>query len=202
MAVADQYLPLMPPDLDAIARPDAVIVLGKLRHRLAIARAARLELGQAFAIQTMLSELLDHEARPVAADLGPDDMGGQELAGRHPQRRPGLRHQPGGQAEVIGMEMGDDEALHRAVQAFDQAAPDGAHAVVGETGIDDRPAVAIAQQPEVDVVELEGQGHAQPENAGRNLDFFAGSRRLGVGIMQGHGQTLDSRRTTYHTVAD
>jgi hypothetical protein len=50
-----------------------------------------------------------------------------------------------------------------------------------EAGIDDRPAGAILEQPEVDVVEREGQRHPQPVDPGRNGEDLAGGGRAGKG---------------------
>jgi len=56
---------------------------------------------------------------------------------------------------------------------------------VGDAAVDDRPALArpvravepVAQQPQVDVVEREGQAHAQPAQAGRQLERVPGRRQ-------------------------
>jgi hypothetical protein len=44
-----------------------------------------------------------------------------------------------------------------------------------------RPSSSVAQQPQVDVVQREGQGHADPAHAGRELDGGAGR---GQGVAQ------------------
>jgi hypothetical protein len=62
------------------------------------------------------------------------------------------------------MKVGHDQALHRAIQLLDDLRPGYAHGIIGKTGINDDPAITIAQQPQIDVVELKRQRHAQPEN--------------------------------------
>jgi hypothetical protein len=57
-----------------------------------------------------------------------------------------------------------------------------------EAGVDDGPAVLFLEQPEVDVVQLEGQRHAQPAHAGRDLQRLAGCRLLGDRISQRFGR--------------
>ena len=92
------------------------------------------------------------------------------------------------------MKVRDDQAPHRAIQPRDHLAPEFAHGIVGEAGIDDRPPVAVAQQPQVDMVELEGKRHAQPEDTRRDFDLLAGGGRMRMGIMQGHGASLEDQR--------
>ncbi|MNN80202.1 hypothetical protein D3C81_1969130 [compost metagenome] len=79
--------------------------------------------------------------------------------------------------------MGGDDAHDR--QAFqlrcEYAFPGGTGGVVRDAAIDDGPAAHsatfafefIGQQPEIDVVEGEGQAHAQPLHAGHNLERAA-----------------------------
>ena len=88
------------------------------------------------------------------------------------------------------MHVRHDHAQHRqAVELVrEDLVPCGARRVVGDATVDDGPAFApvlpVAQQPEVDVVELKWQGHAQPEDTGRNFDPFADCRRMGTRKMQ------------------
>jgi hypothetical protein len=103
---------------------------------------------------------------------------------------------------MVGVKVGDDQARHRAVEPVEDRRPAFAHRFVGEPGIDYGPSGAVPEQPEVDVIELERQRHAQPEDAGRHFGQFAGGRRMGVGKMQGHGRFLIGGRTSYHTVAN
>jgi hypothetical protein len=60
------------------------------------------------------------------------------------------------------------------------------HRIEREAGIDDGPARAVFEQPEVDVVERERQRHAQPVDAGRNLEDFTGGGRGGKGVIGQH----------------
>ena len=53
--------------------------------------------------------------------------------------------------------------------------------------IDLRPAVAVREQPQIDVVEGERQRHAQPADAARDLDDLGGRGRRGVGEFEDGG---------------
>jgi hypothetical protein len=87
--------------------------------------------------------------------------------------------EPAGEAHVIGMEMGADEPRHRAAveRRRQQPLPQTLGLLVVDAGIDDRPAGAVVDQPEIDVVEREGQRHAQPAHARRHLGYLTGRRR-------------------------
>ena len=65
--------------------------------------------------------------------------------------------------------------------------PGRARGVVGDAAVDDGPALAavdaVAQQPQVDVVQRERQRHAQPAHAGR--DLAACSPGAGSGVAEG-----------------
>ncbi len=74
--------------------------------------------------------------------------------------------------------MGHDHPLDRPAShgSGEKLFPGVLGRLVLDAGINDRPAVTILQQPEVDVVELHRQPHADPVNAGRDLDGLAGFR--------------------------
>ena len=73
---------------------------------------------------------------------------------------------------------------------------DGDHVQVGDAvsidvalTLDLGPAIAVREQPKIDVVEREWQGHAQPENPRRNFYRLAGTRGCG----ERKGQRAESR---------
>ena len=103
---------------------------------------------------------------------------------------------------MVRVKVGDDQALHRAIKLLDDPRPGRTHGIIGKTGIDDDPAIAVAQQPQIDVIQLKRQRHAQPKDTGSNLDQLTVSRRMSVGVVQGHRQTLVVRRANYHTGTD
>ena len=100
------------------------------------------------------------------------------------------------------MEMGDDQAVHRSIKACQQLLPAGADAIVRKAGVDDHPAGAITQQPEIYVIQLKRQGHPQPENTGRDFNRFTGKRRTGMRVMEIHKGVPKDGLANYHTEAD
>ena len=61
---------------------------------------------------------------------------------------------------------------------------------VVDAAVDDGPAVLVLDQPQIDVVELEGQRHAQPVDAGRDVLDVAGLRHVAAGKAQLRQQAL------------
>ena len=101
-----------------------------------------------------------------------------------------LSRQRRGQAEVIGVEMGDDDGRDRARsarQAGQRVAPMLARGRVAKSGVDDDAPGAVVQQPQVDVIQREWQRHAQPVHAGGH-GLEAGRRGRGVErVTEWHG---------------
>ncbi len=81
------------------------------------------------------------------------------------------------------MHVGDDDAQDRqALQLrLEDLLPLGARFLLRNAAVDHRPALdtvqGVAQQPEVDVIECEGQHHPDPAHTGRDFDRFAGLRQ-------------------------
>jgi len=98
----------------------------------------------------------------------------------HPQIQLPFAHEPVGQAEVVGVEMGDDEAAGQTqAQRF---APGCLHLRRGKAGVDERDLVlGIVDQPQVDVIERERQRHAQPVHAGSDGGHLSSSGVAGCG---------------------
>ena len=113
------------------------------------------------------------------------------FAGAHPQGRLPALAQPVGQAHVVGVHVRDQHAQDgQALQClrFDLL-PSLSGGGVVDAAVHRRPALlhhvglggvgqAVAQQPKVDVVEGEGQTHAQPEHAWRHFGDRAGRRQV------------------------
>ncbi len=94
--------------------------------------------------------------------------------------------QPFGAADMVGVEMGADDAGDRpAFQGgLEMLAPQFMGNIGLDAGIDQHPAVAVIDQVEIDVVQREGQGKAQPADTGRDFDIGAGRGRLRERIVQ------------------
>src|SRR3954452_20490156 len=72
--------------------------------------------------------------------------------------------EPSGEADMIGMEMRDDQPRQRpAAEARDEALPSGARGLVIDAGVEHGPALAILDEKNVHVIEPERQRDAGPE---------------------------------------
>ncbi len=120
------------------------------------------------------------------AGIGGEIAAHQIIGARHPQLAAETAHQPTGHADMIGMQMGDDHPLDGLARhgPGEELLPGLGRGLVAHAGIDHGPAVAILQQPQIDVVELERQAHAHPMHARRNLDGLAGFGPRLEGIVQ------------------
>lgn len=88
---------------------------------------------------------------------------------------------------MVGMTMGGNDAGDRfAVQASGKNLfPTRAGFIIGNAAVDDGPARAIFQQPQIDMIERKGQLHAQPKHArGDLLDRAGFGKELFKGIIQ------------------
>ncbi len=187
MAVARQHVEGAAADLERIAGDEAHERRRQARHHLEVAVA----LGGDALRRRRVEAVAQVE---VAIGLGVERAGAERdveaaqigrLARQQRQREP--LAQPAGEADVVGMEVRDDQAGQgpSRQRAVDQRVPDFARGVVADAGVQDGPAVAVVDQVDVDVVEPEGQRNARPQDAGRDLDDLARRRRLGEGEHEG-----------------
>jgi hypothetical protein len=118
--------------------------------------------------------------------------GAHVFAQRHPKVGAPALAQPAGQANMVGMKMGRDHALDRlaAEPGSKDHLPQFARLRRVDAGVDDGPAVLFLDQPQIDVVELEGQRHPQPVDAGRDVLDGAGLRHVAAGKAQLRQQAL------------
>ncbi|MNH32334.1 hypothetical protein D3C79_927700 [compost metagenome] len=91
---------------------------------------------------------------------------------------------------MVGVKVGADHCQHRqpAAHFAEHPIPDltglrGVHA-----GVHHHPAIGVAQQIEVDVVQAKRQRHAQPPHARRHFTHLPGVRCLRPGIPQAAAQ--------------
>src|SRR6185312_3954879 len=97
------------------------------------------------------------------------------LARRGPQLDAKPLGEPAGQPDMVGVIMRDDEPRHRPVELVrDDMLPEALDGVAGDAGVDNGPTRAVRDQPQIDVIEREGQRHAQPAHARRDLAPAAG----------------------------
>jgi hypothetical protein len=190
---ADDHAPAAPADRDRLAVGDPSERLRHLRHQrrkvLAHPGAQRLELrtlGHAVAAVVTIG------GRGVGArHRHRQDAPHRVLAERHPQRRGEAVAEHARQADVVGVGVRAQHPDDRQTLELlgDHGLPVAAQLVGRDAAADQRPAVAapegVAQQPEVDVVQREGQRHAQPVHARRDPDLAPGlGQRVCEGIAQ------------------
>src|SRR5215469_631261 len=111
----------------------------------------------------------------VAIDLGVERAGPErdrealQIGGlRREQREPEALAKPARKADMIRVIMRDDEPrqLSPRERPGCERLPNILRALVRDTGIENRPAVSILDEIDVDMVQPEWQRHAQPQNAG------------------------------------
>jgi hypothetical protein len=122
----------------------------------------------------------------LTAGIGHQHAAGDVFEAAHPERGVKLAADPTGETHMVGMHMRADHALDRlaAQLGFEDRAPVFARRLHGDAGVDDGPAVAVFEQPEVDPLQRERQRHAHPMHARRNLARNARFRRLAQRIFQ------------------
>src|SRR5262249_30516970 len=95
------------------------------------------------------------------------------------------------------MKVRHEHAPHRAAAEVrgEDALPQGARVVEADARVDDGPAVAVIQEPQIDVIELERQGHAQPGDPGSDRADVGGRGRFRPRMIERHALqcTLRSR---------
>jgi len=179
VAVAHDHLPVVFADTQHIARQQAVKLLRHGRHQFGIVRTAHADFFQRFGIgETVGAEKRHRTLAAINVALGStlgEHAGGDVLRHGHEQRYVQALAQPGRQPHVIGMHVGDDDPQYRQTLefGFENLPPITPEVVPRHAAIDDGPAITsfktIAQQPEIDVVEGEGQRHAHPAQPGLQL---------------------------------
>jgi hypothetical protein len=186
VAVTDDGAPFMVTDAQALIGEQAPVGGGNCRHAALVAVAAFDQAVNAGLVEAMAAKELNHGWNAIVSDLLDDQMCGEVFTLRNPQPGAGFLLEPGGQAEMVGMAVGDDGACQP--PSSQRRLPGLLDRILGEAGIDCGVAIAVGQQPGVDVVQRKRQRHAQPFHTRRELHRHAGSRRGLVGIGDGSVQ--------------
>lgn len=184
----DNDAPDMIADFHFIAFAQATISVRQARHALSeIAKALGI------VIETALAET----RRPVegkrflgrfAACVENEIAAAQKINPRHVQIDIPFARQPAGETDMIRVKMRDDDALDRLVHEMcgKDLAPQCLGVIRGDAGIDNEPAVRVFDQPDIDMVELKGDGQAYPKHARPYLDHLTGrgnaAQRIGQGF--------------------
>ncbi len=184
MAVADNHLPVLRADADDVAFDQSMVGGGNGRHATPVGVAAFFQAGTTRFTEAVLTEKIDHCSHVKRRQAGGNDMGGQVFALRHPQGSASFSFEPGSEAKMIRVKMGDDLAFQ--YPSRQRRLPGSFHSVERDAGIDRSKTVGVLQQPQVDVVECERQGHAQPKDTGSYRQGVARSRGGREGVVDLH----------------
>ena len=170
MTAADDDLPRALADVDRFAVVDAPIAVGQRMDVLAEVAEARVIAVDRRRAPAGAPVELGGVRRGFTSGVGHRDAAVQVFEPRHPQPAAEPAGQPAGHADMVRVHVGDEDARDRTVaQAVQQLAPCGGAVVGAYPGVDDGAAIAIVDQPDVDVVELERQRHAHPAHARPHL---------------------------------
>src|SRR5712691_922439 len=186
MTVPHDDSPVAPADAMRLPVHQPPVCGGEARHPAAVVGAALLHQLELFSGESVAHEHRHHVVEAETRAPFAHRVRGEILRLRHPEFGAAALGQPRGETRMVRMMVRDDETPDRAPRdAFcEDALPQRARGVVADAAVDECPALAVFEQPEVDVVERKRQRHAQPVHAGRDLQGFAGRRRRGVWILQ------------------
>ena len=179
MTSPNNHLPVFAADLEyiAIQHPDKSV--RHRRHQPLIVRCARLDLLQRGGIRHAVHGEVPggaFTAGRAAAQSDRPQLGGHVIRERHPQWRIPLAAQPVGQADMVRVHVRHDHAQHgQAIKLCGKHLfPQGFDFVTADAAIDNRPALLavnlVPQEPQVDVIQRERQGHANPPHPRRKLN--------------------------------
>ena len=174
------HLGLERPEPQAVPRPQRGVAPRQGRHDRAVAvepLAHAVELLGREPVGGGRSRARRRGSSGVASRL---HAGRQILGLAHGERGAGSLAEPGGGAHVVGVVMGDDQALDRLVrqEAAEHALPQRPRLGRVDAGVDHRPAALAFDEVDVDVVQAERQRQAQPVQAGGDLQRRAVRGRL------------------------
>ena len=178
MAFADDDPPFPSADLD---RHPVGKALKTRRHRGHAAAVAVLPLAEKLRFRVVearaASETTPHRGEILGSMA--HHPGEQPFLLGHPQGRLPTPDEPIGEPDVIRVVVRHDDPSDR--QSAEPLGKDPFPQLLGlrhrVAGVDDRPAGAVFEQPQIDVVEREGQRHAQPVHAGGDRQRLARPRR-------------------------
>ena len=114
----------------------------------------------------------------LASRVGGQHAATDVLEPSHPKPRVKLPRQPAGHAYMVRVQMCDDDAGHRkTLHGAGKGGAPGARRLLGlDARIDNGVALAVPDRPDIDEFQRAAERHAQPLDAGRDLDGVPGSR--------------------------
>jgi hypothetical protein len=186
MAVTGNHAPVIRSDANLVAARQALKIHRDFRDAATIWIAAGIERSQVLGGHAVRTQQRAHRTGTVAAVLTGDRMRGQIFRLRHHYRAAEVRGKPCRVAQMIGVIVRCDDPAERLTgqSRGNVNLPELARCRIAVTAIDLRPSTSITEEPQVDVIERERQGHAQPMNAGRDLAHHAGGGRVGAWIAE------------------
>ena len=186
-------LPFEAVDVDPIALVHAPEAARDGGHHLVVLGPAVLELEDVLGLDVAPPVEVDGRLLRRLRRVDGEEPPHQPLLVGDPEIGPVRLREPARVAEVVGVKMGHDGAADRPPLAdlFEDPAPVRLHLGAGDAGVDHRPPLAVAEQPQVDVVEGEGKGHPNPADAVRDFEHVARVADGGewmVNRIRGHGR--------------
>jgi hypothetical protein len=196
VAEHDDDLPAPAVDDHVIALAHAAIRVRQTRHERGIVVAALAQALQRLGADAVAAIVLDH---PSALPGCARDHRGLILRLRAPELHAPPLREPAGVSEVIRMEVRGDHARDRLAAELvgEDALPERARVGQSEARVDDGDAVAVAvvEQPQVDVVQRERKRHTKPADARRDGGGGPGRGSLRPGMLEsGHSVIVPSER--------
>ena len=190
MPAADDHLPFVRADAQAIAVPDAAIGVGQAMNHPAEITEFRLVALQFRGIPARGPIEIQAGGRRSAARIGGDDPARQVFETAHPQRDLESFRQPACQAAMVRVHVSDHDPGRRASVhgTCENRLPglEGLRCV--QPGIDQCPAVLLLDGPGVDPLQRPEQRHSQPQHPRCDRDEAAitGLRLRCQRVLQSH----------------
>jgi hypothetical protein len=197
MAEERDHLPLASADRKLVAVHHAPVKARDFGHAAPIAVAGAHLLRKAREVESIAPEEAHAGFAVESRRVVMCRVRRQELRGGHPHRRARFRHEPRGASHVIGVIVRDDDGLHGLAghQAREVPLPEIPGRLDAESRVDEREALAILEDPQVDVVEGERQRHADPPHALGDAQRLAG---LGDALVEGMSYLVVKTHTPFH----
>src|SRR5205823_1143038 len=137
MAMADDRAPVVPADTHAVVLDDAPVGMRKLRHQLGVAIAVAGHGSHAGFVEAVAAKDIEHRLAGVAGGALAHRMRREVFALRRPEFYAEPAAEPRRIAGMVGMVVGEDDALHVA-HGRENLLPQRARLLVADTAVDDR----------------------------------------------------------------
>src|SRR5215467_6655423 len=180
MAQHGEGVPPASADGDGVALAHRAELRHHRRHELPIVIAAPAEALDLLGADAVAAIVVEALRRVVAPHALPCELGHEPLRLRAPELHAETPSEPLRVAHVVGMEVGHEHAhdgLAREL-AGEELLPQLARRREPHARVDHGEPALVVEEPEVDVIQREGRRHADPADAGGDLQCAAALRRL------------------------